>query len=153
MSSFLSAKEIEVLLKRLNPEEELNKNREEAEQQAQTRLAELKKMPLLEVEQVEFPELRKSTGDEKCREVGFFSVVTVSLALELGGVTLKVREILSLQKNSIIRLDKLAGENISLCVNGKPLASGEVVVINDNFAFRVARLGEKPADSEEMGQV
>ncbi|MBS3886868.1 MAG: FliM/FliN family flagellar motor switch protein [Dethiobacter sp.] len=153
MSSFLSAKEIEELVKRLNPEEELKKNREEGELPAQTPVAELKKLPLQEVERVEFPELQKSPGGEKRREVAFFRVVPVNLALELGGVTLTVREILSLQKNSLIKLDKLAGENISLCVNGRPLASGEVVVINDNFAFRVAHLGEKSAEPEEKGQV
>lgn len=153
MSSFLSAKEIEELVKRLDPEEELKKNREEKGQPAQTAVAELKNLPLQEVERVEFPELQKSIGGKKCREVGFFNLVPVTLALELGGVTLTVREILSLQKNSLIKLDKLAGENISLCINGKPLAGGEVVVINDNFAFRVAHLGEKAADSEEKGQV
>ncbi|MBS3898536.1 MAG: FliM/FliN family flagellar motor switch protein [Dethiobacter sp.] len=152
MSSFLSAKEIEELVKRLNPEEELKKSQGVGVPPAQAPLAELNNLPLQEIERVEFPELRKNSGGEKCREVGFFSVVPVTLALELGGVTLTVREILSLQKNSLIKLDKLAGENISLCVNGKPLASGEVVVINDNFAFRVAHLGERPADAEEKEQ-
>lgn len=151
MSSFLTAKEIEQLVKRLSPEEELTENREAGELPALTSVAELKNLPLREVERVEFPELQKNIVGQKCREVAFFRIVPVTLALELGAATLTVREILSLQKNSLIKLDKLAGENISLCVNGKPLAGGEVVVINDNFAFRVAHLGEKSAESGEKG--
>lgn len=151
MSSFLSANEIEQLIKRLNPEE--LKEKEEGDTPAQPLSAELKKLLVQEVDLVEFPELQKNIGGEKHREVGFFRTVPVILALELGTAILTVREILSLQKGSLIKLDKLAGENISLCVNDKPLASGEVVVINDNFAFRVAQLGEKAAEQGEKEQV
>lgn len=138
-SSFLSQHEIENLLQRLNS------GVVESVQQERTAGTE-EKMPAdaaLQVERVEFPELEKSIEAEKHREVNYFQSIPVSLVLELGGATLTIREILALQKNSVIRLDKLAGESASLCVNGRPLASGEVVVINDNFGFRVAELGAK----------
>lgn len=139
-SSFLSQQEIENLLQRLNPDEV----KAAVAQQAPQKTGELHSEPaqqLEQVEQVEFPELERTDEEEKYREVGYFQSVPVSLVLELGSATLTVGEILALQKNSVVRLDKLAGESAALCVNGRPLASGEVVVINDNFGFRVSELG------------
>ena len=48
-----------------------------------------------------------------------------------------IKEILSLGEGSIIELDKLAGEPVDLLVNGKLIAKGEVVVIDENFGVRV----------------
>ena len=48
-----------------------------------------------------------------------------------------MRDILGLGEGSIIELDKLAGEPVDLLVNGKLIAKGEVVVIDENFGVRV----------------
>ena len=55
---------------------------------------------------------------------------------------MKIREILELGEGSIIELDKLAGEPVDLFVNGKLIAKGEVVVIDENFGFRVKDIVE-----------
>ena len=63
--------------------------------------------------------------------------VPMTLTVELGRTTKLVQEILGLGEGSIIELDKLAGEPVDLLVNGKLIAKGEVVVIDENFGVRV----------------
>ena len=63
--------------------------------------------------------------------------VQMTLTVELGRTTKYVKDVLGLGEGSIIELDKLAGEPIDLLVNGKLIAKGEVVVIDENFGVRV----------------
>lgn len=63
--------------------------------------------------------------------------VQMVLTVELGRTKKYVKEILGLGEGSIIELDKLAGEPVDLLVNGKLIAKGEVVVIDENFGVRV----------------
>ena len=51
-----------------------------------------------------------------------------------------VREILELRQGSVIPLDKMAGETTDVCVNGIPMAKGEVVIIADSIHIRVAEI-------------
>jgi flagellar motor switch protein FliN/FliY len=57
--------------------------------------------------------------------------------VELGRTKKYIKELLGLGEGSIIELDKLAGEPVDLLVNGKLIAKGEVVVIDENFGVRV----------------
>ena len=66
--------------------------------------------------------------------------VSLQLSVELGRTHKKIREILELTSGSIIELDKLAGEPVDILVNGKLLAKGEVVVIDENFGVRVTEI-------------
>jgi len=63
--------------------------------------------------------------------------VQMILTVELGRTRKYVKDILGLGEGSIIELDKLAGEPVDLLVNGKLIAKGEVVVIDENFGVRV----------------
>ncbi|AEM21094.1 flagellar motor switch protein [Brachyspira intermedia PWS/A] len=63
--------------------------------------------------------------------------VTINVTVELGRARLSIKEILSLGEGSIIELQKLAGEPVDLLVNGKLIAKGEVVVIDECFGVRV----------------
>jgi len=63
--------------------------------------------------------------------------VQMILTVELGRTKKYVKDILGLGEGSIIELDKLAGEPVDLLVNGKLIAKGEVVVIDENFGVRV----------------
>ena len=66
--------------------------------------------------------------------------VPMEVTVELGRSVKSIKEILSLGEGSIIELDKLAGEPVDLLVNGKPIAKGEVVVIDENFGVRVTEI-------------
>jgi flagellar motor switch protein FliN/FliY len=66
--------------------------------------------------------------------------VQMQLSVELGRTRKKISEILSFGEGSIIELDKLAGEPVDVLVNGKLIAKGEVVVIDENFGVRVTEI-------------
>lgn len=63
--------------------------------------------------------------------------VPLKVTVELGRTRMQIRDVLELGKGSVVELDKLAGEPVDLLVNGKLIARGEVVVIDENFGVRV----------------
>jgi len=69
--------------------------------------------------------------------------VALDLSVELGRTSLPVRDILQLGPGSILELDKLAGEPVDIMVNGKLIARGEVVVVDDNFGIRVTEIANR----------
>ena len=75
--------------------------------------------------------------------------VPVELAVEVGRTQMTIREALALGPGSIVTLNRLAGEPVDLLVNGKPIARGEVVVIDEEFGLRVTEvLGARRAPSD-----
>ena len=66
--------------------------------------------------------------------------VPLDITVELGRATRRVRDVLGLSPGSIVELSKLAGEPVDLLVNGRPIAKGEVVVIDENFAVRIVEI-------------
>lgn len=66
--------------------------------------------------------------------------VPLQVTVELGRRRMLIREILELGKGSLIELDKLAGEPVDVFVNGKLIAKGEVVVIDENFGVKVTSI-------------
>lgn len=63
--------------------------------------------------------------------------VPLNITVQLGSTKKSIREILELSSGSVLELDKLAGEPVDILVNGKFLAKGEVVVIDENFGVRI----------------
>ena len=68
--------------------------------------------------------------------------VWVTVIVEFGRKEMTVRELLQLKEQEVIELDKLPGEPLDLLVNGQLVARGEIVVLNDTFAFRITDLIE-----------
>lgn len=66
--------------------------------------------------------------------------VELNLKIELGRTQMHLEDVLRLRKGSVVTLDKLAGDPVDVYVNGRLLARGEVLVLNDNFCVRVAEL-------------
>jgi flagellar motor switch protein FliN len=60
--------------------------------------------------------------------------------VEIGRTHMTIRETLALGPGSIVTLNRLAGEPVDLLVNGKPIARGEVVVIDEEFGLRVTEV-------------
>jgi len=77
---------------------------------------------------------RKSLDIEQLQDISF----PASMILGYGKVC--VRDLLDLQSGSIIPVDRVAGENVDLVVNGKTMAKGEVVVMNNLLSFRLVTL-------------
>ena len=66
--------------------------------------------------------------------------VKLQLTVELGRTELPIKKVLELTKGSIVTLNKAAGEPVELYANGKLIAYGEVVVIEDNFGLRITHI-------------
>jgi flagellar motor switch protein FliN/FliY len=77
-------------------------------------------------------------------DLGRLSDVPVELAVEIGRTHMTVGATLELRPGSVVVLDRMAGEPVDLLVNGTPIARGEVVVIDEEFALRITDvLGER----------
>jgi flagellar motor switch protein FliN/FliY len=66
--------------------------------------------------------------------------VPVSLTIELGSCQLPMREVLQLSVGSVVQLDKAADAPVELSVNGKLIARGEVVVIEDRYGVKITEV-------------
>jgi flagellar motor switch protein FliN/FliY len=66
--------------------------------------------------------------------------VQLDLKIELGRTHMQLEDVLRLQQGSVVTLDKLAGDPVDIYANGRLIARGEVLVLNDNFCVRVAEL-------------
>jgi len=73
--------------------------------------------------------------------------VQLDLSVELGRTKVPVRDILHLGSGSIIELDAMCGEPVDVLANGKLIAKGEVVVVDDNFGVRITEIVKRPKDS------
>ncbi len=79
------------------------------------------------------------------RRLEFLLEVPLNLTVELGRVKKLVKDVLTLGPGSILELDKLAGEPVDVLVNGRAVAKGEVVVIDENFGVRITEI-KSPAE-------
>jgi flagellar motor switch protein FliN/FliY len=66
--------------------------------------------------------------------------VELDLTIELGRTHMHLEDVLKLKQGAVVPLDKLAGDPADIYVNGRLIARGEVLVLNDNFCVRVAEL-------------
>ncbi len=66
--------------------------------------------------------------------------VQLDMTIELGRTHMHLEDVLKLKQGSVVPLDKLAGDPADIFVNGRLVARGEVLVLNDNFCIRVAEL-------------
>lgn len=66
--------------------------------------------------------------------------VTLPVAVELGRARMQIQDVLKLAPGSIVELDKSAGDPVEILINGRPIAKGEVVVIDENFGVRLTSI-------------
>ena len=66
--------------------------------------------------------------------------VSIPLGVQLGQTKMSIRELLSLKKGSIVRLDRMAGEHIDIFLSNKLVAKGEVTVVDDKLSVRIGQL-------------
>ena len=81
----------------------------------------------------------------------FLLDVPLRLTVELGGAQLTIRELLQLGHGSVIELDKPGGDPLDVFVNGKPIARGEAVIVNEKFGVRLTEVVSQSARVENLG--
>ena len=92
------------------------------------------------VQSAQFTPLSSSPVQVNDANIGLILDVPLQVNVELGRTKKSIKDILDLTKGSIVELDKLAGEPVDIMVNGKCLAKGEVVVIDENFGVRITEI-------------
>lgn len=93
------------------------------------------------IQRAEFGQLR--TGRDSAppeSRIEMLMDVPLEVSVELGRTVCHIREVLSLGTGSILEMEKQAGEAVEVLVNGKLVAHGEVVVVDENFAVRITEI-------------
>ena len=104
------------------------------------------------VQPVQFANLQAPSQRHEQGNIGLLMDVDMEMTVELGRTKWSIRDILGIGQGTIIELDKLAGEPVDILVNHKPLAKGEVVVIDENFGVRVTEIISPMERVGAMGQ-
>lgn len=95
------------------------------------------------VQSIQFGSLDQASGGlhgDQSRNLQLVMDVMLDASVELGRTHLSVKEVLELNRGSVIELERIAGEPVDLMINGKLIAKGEVVVIEDNFGLRITQI-------------
>jgi flagellar motor switch protein FliN/FliY len=118
-------------------------------QQAQEAIAsiDLPREPQAAAKAFQLDEFGGATPSTERATLELIRDVELDLRIEFGRTQMYLEDVLKLRKGSVVALDKLAGDPVDIFVNGRLIAKGEVLVLNDNFCVRVAELiaGEQPA--------
>ncbi len=83
------------------------------------------------------PAFDKGDRAEAAKGIDLLSDVNLNVKIELGRTRMLVEDVLKLSEGAVIELDKLAGDPVEVYVNDRPVAKGEVLVLNDNFCVRI----------------
>lgn len=98
------------------------------------------------VSPVEYDELGSgvAVADTYRRELDLLGDVDLEVTVQLGAVKLTVRELLALQEGSVLELDRAAGAAVDVMVNGRLIARGDVVVIDEELGVRITEIISRP---------
>jgi flagellar motor switch protein FliN/FliY len=91
------------------------------------------------------PVAQATEEDEKASNFELINDIPLQVTVELGKSKKSLGEVLNLGIGSLVVLDKLAGELVDVIVNGKRIAKGEVVVIDENYGVRITEILNRPS--------
>jgi len=95
------------------------------------------------VEFESFDDDEEVLSEEQLSNLELIMLVPLTISVEIGKTSKQIKDILEISPGTIIELDKQAGALVDIIVNGKLIAKGEVVVVNDNFGVRVVEILKK----------
>ncbi|MEM8667606.1 MAG: flagellar motor switch protein FliN [Planctomycetota bacterium] len=96
--------------------------------------------PSASAEAFSLSDLTPAAEEYERQPIDLLGEVEMDLRIELGRTEMRLEEVLQLRNGSVVALDKLAGDPVDIFVNGRLIARGEVLVMNDNFCIRVTEL-------------
>jgi len=141
-------------------EKNLEEEPKEQEQEEEEQKPDPNTVTVQPVQFASFEDLDQVQGPQN-QNLNILLDVKLQLSVELGKAELPIKKVLELTKGSIVTLNKAAGEPVELYANGKLIAYGEVVVIEDNFGLRITHitdpakrlhsLGSNPQAAEAQG--
>ncbi|MEE2971745.1 MAG: flagellar motor switch protein FliN [Planctomycetota bacterium] len=89
---------------------------------------------------VDLPDFAAGGGPGDPSGIGMLGDVDLDVRIELGRTRMLVDDVLRLSPESVVELDKAAGDPVDIYVNGRHVARGEVLVLNENFCVRVSEI-------------
>ncbi|KXS40610.1 MAG: flagellar motor switch protein FliN/FliY [Candidatus Frackibacter sp. T328-2] len=120
------------------PQMQTNQQAQQMQQQMEaSKSGAVNRQDNVDVQSVQFSQLGNGQATGMQNNINLIQDVPLEVTVRLGKTKMLIKDILELGNGSVIELDKLAGEAVDLLVNGKLVAKGEVVVIDENFGFRV----------------
>ena len=123
---------------------------EPAETPASEAVAEESPVTVQPVQFTSFEDLEQVQGPQN-QNLNILLDIKLQLTVELGRTELPIKKVLELTKGSIVTLNKAAGEPVELYANGKLIAYGEVVVIEDNFGLRITHITDPAKRLHSLG--
>lgn len=90
--------------------------------------------------EVTFADIEPGQGGGGSQNMDFLLDIPLEISVELGKAKITVGDLLKLSQGSVVELDKLTNQPLSIFVNKKLMAQGEVVVVNDKFGIRLMNI-------------
>ena len=90
-----------------------------------------------EPEQVNVANTEEGNSDISKIDSEVLQNIPVTVSVEVGRTSLKIRDLMRLAQGSVVELDRLAGEPLDLMVNNTPVAQGEVVLVNERYGIKL----------------
>ncbi len=90
-------------------------------------------------------------GEKKSQTLDFLLDVTLQVTVEVGRARMTIQDLLQLGQGSVMELEKLAGEPLDIYVNGKQVARGEAVIVNEKFGVRLTDIISPDERVEGLG--
>ncbi|HEC24776.1 MAG TPA: flagellar motor switch protein FliN [bacterium] len=112
-----------------------NRGADESNVNSNSYIGETVRKPVKKLEFASFDESDKTT--EPPKNLDFILDIPLTISVELGRTKMIINDMLQLGQGSVLELTKLAGEPLDIYVNGKLMARGEVVLVNDKFGVRL----------------
>lgn len=158
--NFLSQEEIDALLGKEsqaeeyeNGDAEVNEDEEEKSEPKSEEIQETQGTPGKKV-MVQKPLLEKlnpNQGNHKPpRNLDMILDVPLEFSVVLGKTKKTIKDILAFRNGTVVELEKLADESLEIYINGKLIARGEVVIINENFGIRITNILSKEERVEHL---
>lgn len=90
-----------------------------------------------ESEQLDSPKTEEGNSEISKIDSEVLQNIPVTVSVEVGRTSLKIRDLMRLAQGSVVELDRLAGEPLDLMVNNTPVAQGEVVLVNERYGIKL----------------
>ncbi len=160
--NFLSQEEIDALLGKEsqaeeyeNEDAEVNEDEGEKPEPEPEEIQETQGIPgkKVMVQKPLFEKLNPNQGNRKPpRNLDMILDVPLEFSVVLGKTKKTIKDILAFRNGTVVELEKLADESLEIYINGKLIARGEVVIINENFGIRITNILSKEERVEHLRQ-
>lgn len=99
-----------------------------------------------------FPSFENIPSMRMPEGMDLLSDVNLNVKIELGRTKMLLEDVLKLGEGTVVELDKLAGDPVDIYVNDRPVARGEVLVLNDNFCVRISEILNRDASEKPLNK-